>query len=205
LAVLLLFYKANRYFQQPSTLAPIISSAKKILIIEDTPEIRHLVSETLRSRGFRTVAAEDGLRGVELAVIELPDLILCDVQMPNLDGHGTLTALREQPATEAIPFIFLTGLSDRPNVRYGMDLGADDYLTKPFTVEELLGAVQTRLAKQELLSRRSEAKLEELRENIAYALPHELMTPLNGILGFTTPRNGFSEPSRISYSTRSLS
>src|SRR5207245_6100326 len=95
----------------------------------------------------------------------------------------TLTALRQDPSTAAIPFIFLTGLSDRKQFRQGMGLGADDYLTKPFTVQELMTAVNTRLEKQAAVQRRSEQKLEELRGNIGMALPHELLTPLNGILG----------------------
>src|SRR5205823_4832747 len=117
---------------------------------------------------------------------ELPDLIICDINMPNLDGYGTLAALRENEATATIPFVFLSGASDKPNVRRGMEMGADDYLTKPFTHKELMAAVNTRLEKQAELQRHSEKKLDELRGNITLALPHELRTPLNGIMGLAS-------------------
>src|SRR5205823_6539658 len=117
---------------------------------------------------------------------ELPDLIICDINMPNLDGYGTLAALRENEATATIPFVFLSGASDKVNMRRGMELGADDYLTKPFTHKELMAAVNTRLEKQAEFQRHSEKKLDELRGNITLALPHELRTPLNGIMGLAS-------------------
>src|SRR6185436_12034896 len=113
----------------------------------------------------------------------LPDLILCDINMPNLDGYETLKAMREDEATSFIPFIFLSGATDKITIRKGMELGADDYLTKPFTPKELMAAVNTRLEKQAELQRLSDRKLNELRGNLTLALPHELRTPLNGILG----------------------
>jgi signal transduction histidine kinase len=103
--------------------------------------------------------------------------------MPNLDGYGTLKAMREHEATSGIPFIFLTGATDKSDMRRGMELGADDYLTKPFTHKELMAAVNARLEKQAELQRQSDKKLNELRGNITLALPHELRTPLNGIMG----------------------
>jgi signal transduction histidine kinase len=106
--------------------------------------------------------------------------------MPHLDGYATLTALRQHSSTATIPFIFLTGVTDKVNVRQGMELGADDYLTKPFTMSELLAAVKARLEKQAAITRKAERKLEELRGNISLALPHELLTPLTGILGFSS-------------------
>src|SRR5262249_51784780 len=112
--------------------------------------------------------------------------ILCDVNMPKLDGYATLTALRQHSGTAIIPFIFLTGISDKVNIRQGMELGADDYLTKPFSIPELLAAVKARLEKQSAIVRQAEKKLEELRGNISLALPHELLTPLTGILGFSS-------------------
>jgi two-component system sensor histidine kinase/response regulator len=159
---------------------------KKILVIDDDPAVQSLTIRTLRTRGFETIAAADGLQGLELARKHLPDLIICDIQMPNLDGYGTLTALQEGAVTATIPFIFLTGLSDREQIRQGMGLGADDYVTKPFTAGELIAAVNARLTKQAAVVRRSEKKLEDLRGNIGLALPHELLTPLNGIIGFTS-------------------
>src|SRR6266571_5858371 len=158
------------------------NGAKKVLVIDDTQDIRLIIAESLSLYGFKTLSAPDGTTGVELAKAELPDLIICDINMPNLDGYGTLTALRENDKTATIPFIFLSGATDKLNMRRGMELGADDYLTKPFTHKELLAAVNTRLEKQAELQRQSEKKLDELRGNITLALPHELRTPLNGIL-----------------------
>ena len=99
-----------------------------------------MVLETLSQYGFSTLAAADGQAGVELALKEVPDLILCDVKMPRLDGYHTLTMLREHQRTATTPFIFLTGESEKENMRRGMTLGADDYLTKPFTPLELIEA-----------------------------------------------------------------
>lgn len=160
--------------------------SKKVLVIDDTPDIRMIISESLNMYGFNTVAAEDGVSGIRLAKEHVPDLIICDINMPNLDGYGTLTALRETEATAAIPFIFLSGAADKLNVRRGMDLGADDYLTKPFTHAELMAAVNARLEKKAEAQRRSDKKLDELRGSITLALPHELRTPLNGIMGLAS-------------------
>jgi signal transduction histidine kinase len=156
---------------------------KKVLVIDDTPEIRMIIEETLDMFGFNTIMAEDGERGIEMAKKHLPDLIICDVNMPKLDGFGTLTRLREDERTATIPFIFLSGAVERPNVRRGMELGADDYLTKPFTPSELLAAVNARLEKQAEFDRKTEKKLDEFRGQMTLALPHELRTPLNGIMG----------------------
>jgi two-component system, sensor histidine kinase and response regulator len=158
----------------------------KVLVIDDSPDINQVVGEALNADGYQVYAAGDGLSGMQLAQQYLPDLILCDVHMPFLDGYATLTALRQHSSTATIPFIFLTGASDKVNVRQGMELGADDYLTKPFTMSELLAAVKARLEKQAAITRKAERKLDELRGNISLALPHELLTPLTGILGFST-------------------
>src|SRR6185312_5037344 len=133
---------------------------KKILVIDDDPAVQSLTVKALQTRGFETLTAADGLAGLEMARKHLPDMIICDIQMPNLEGYGTLTALQQDTLTATIPFIFLTGLTDRTQVRQGMRLGADDYLTKPFTAGELISAVNTRLAKQAAVQRRSEKKLE---------------------------------------------
>src|ERR1043166_2518609 len=162
------------------------NGAKKVLVIDDTQDIRLIIAESLSLYGFKTLSAADGTSGVEVAKAELPDLIICDINMPNLDGYGTLAALRENEATATIPFIFLSGASDKPNVRRGMEMGADDYLTKPFTHKELMAAVNTRLEKQAELQRHSDKRMEELRGNITLALPHELRTPLNGIMGLAS-------------------
>jgi DNA-binding response OmpR family regulator/tRNA A-37 threonylcarbamoyl transferase component Bud32 len=119
----------------------------RILIIEDEEAIRQNIVETLMYEGFETLEAANGLDGVQTALQGAPDLILCDVMMPELDGYDVLRQLQSQPPTAMTPFIFLTALADRSYVRYGMALGADDYLTKPFTPDELLDTIQTRLAK----------------------------------------------------------
>jgi len=159
---------------------------KKVLVIDDTQDIRFIISETLNMFGFHTLTAEDGVSGISMAQENLPDLIICDINMPNLDGYGTLKAMREHEATAGIPFIFLSGATDKSDMRRGMELGADDYLTKPFTHKELMAAVNTRLEKQAEVQRQSDKRLNELRGNITLALPHELRTPLNGIMGLAS-------------------
>src|SRR5262245_11803406 len=156
---------------------------RKVLAIDDSPEIRMIINETLNLFGVQTLIAEDGVSGLKMAQEHLPDLILCDINMPNLDGYETLKAMREHEATAFIPFIFLSGATDRITIRRGMELGADDYLTKPFSPKELMAAVNARLEKQAELQRLSDRKLNELRGNLTLALPHELRTPLNGIMG----------------------
>jgi len=166
-------------------LSPNFKSAK-VLVIDDTAEIRMIITESLKIYGFTTLAAEDGVSGVEMAREHAPDLIICDINMPNMDGYETLTAIRSNDATATTPFIFLSGAVEKPNVRKGMELGADDYLTKPFTHKELVTAVNARLTKHAELQRQSEKKLDELRGNITLALPHELRTPLHGIMGLSS-------------------
>jgi DNA-binding NarL/FixJ family response regulator len=122
---------------------------KKILIIEDEPEMRRNLATLLRLEKHQPLTAENGRAGVELARKEQPDLILCDVMMPELDGYGVLRALRESTATEAIPFIFLTAKGEKPDLRAGMNLGADDYLTKPVAKADLLQAIASRLKRAE--------------------------------------------------------
>jgi len=122
---------------------------KKILVIEDEPDMRRNLTTILRMENFHPLAAENGRIGVELAKKEKPDLILCDVMMPELDGHGVLQALREDAATVTIPFIFLTAKGEKGDVRDGMNLGADDYLTKPVAKADLLKAVRSRLQRAE--------------------------------------------------------
>ena len=118
---------------------------KKILIIEDEPEMRRNLATILRLEKYQPLTAENGKAGVELALREQPDLILCDVMMPELDGYGVLRALRSNTTTEATPFIFLTAKGEKPEIRTGMNLGADDYLTKPVAKDDLLNAIVSRL------------------------------------------------------------
>ncbi len=118
-----------------------------ILVIEDMDVLREEIAEILYYEGFEVLSAPDGRQGLALAEQHLPDLILCDIAMPELDGYETLKAIRANPATATIPFIFLTAKVSKADMRQGMDLGADDYLTKPFTAQELLAAIETRLKK----------------------------------------------------------
>ncbi len=125
----------------------------KILVIEDELAVREIIVEMLCAEKFDVIHAADGQAGVQLAQAHSPDLIICDIMMPNLDGYGVLTALRQQPSTAIIPFIFLTAKISKEDLRQGMELGADDYLTKPFTRDELLQAVRVRFDKQAALIR----------------------------------------------------
>jgi YesN/AraC family two-component response regulator len=120
----------------------------KILVIEDELESRDVFLEILKMEGFEVIGAENGLEGVHKAEEHLPDLVICDIMMPELDGYGVLTTLRQKPATAIIPLIFLTGKATKAEFREGMKLGADDYITKPTTVQELLGAIAAQLEKQ---------------------------------------------------------
>jgi signal transduction histidine kinase len=157
---------------------------KKILVIDDEAELREMMVVALQQRGFEVAEATDGITGVELARAEIPDLILCDVNMGEMNGYAALSALRSQPATNSIPFILMTGMADNAGMRQGMELGADDYLAKPFTISDLYAAVEARLKKAQALREEAEKKLTDLRDNISLMLPHELRTPLNGILAY---------------------
>jgi CRP-like cAMP-binding protein/CheY-like chemotaxis protein len=123
---------------------------RKILLIEDNQDIRESTAEILELANFTVNTAENGRQGVEMAQVTLPDIILCDVMMPEMDGYNVLYMLQKIQNTADIPFIFLTAKAERADVRKGMDLGADDYLTKPFDEMELLQAIEARLQKQKL-------------------------------------------------------
>jgi len=118
---------------------------KKILVIEDEPEMRRNLLTILRLEKFQPLGAENGRIGLELVHKEKPDLVICDVMMPEMDGYAVLDALRESPATASLPFIFLTAKGEKTDQRCGMNLGADDYLTKPVSKTDLVNAIQARL------------------------------------------------------------
>ena len=124
--------------------------SKKVLIIEDNNDIRENVVEILGLANYEVFEANNGKTGVDLAVKHLPDIILCDIMMPELDGYGVLYLLNKNPETATIPFIFLTAKAERLDLRKGMEMGADDYLTKPFDDMDLLNAIETRLKKKQL-------------------------------------------------------
>src|SRR4051794_20064495 len=124
---------------------------KTILVIDDNKDIRENTAEILELAGYKAITAENGKQGVELAVKEKPSVIVCDIMMPELDGYGVLHLLRKNQQTQYIPFIFLTAKTERGDFRKGMEMGADDYITKPFEDIELLNAVEVRLKKSEVL------------------------------------------------------
>lgn len=157
----------------------------RVLVIDDSPEICLIIEETLNLSGFHALIAHDGSTGIALAREHLPDLIICDVRMPGMDGCETLQVLRADAATSTIPFVFLSGAADHVSMRKGMELGADDYLPKPFSPKELLASVNARIQKQAEIKRLADRQLNELRGSLTMALPHELRTPLNGIMGLS--------------------
>lgn len=158
---------------------------RRILVIEDESSIRGNIREMLEAEGFEVTEAFDGTEGIRKSSEHLPDLVVCDVNMPGMDGFQVLANLRANQATSHVPFLFLTARADRTSLRRGMELGAEDYLTKPFTRHELLAAVGTRLSRSESLAATYRSQLGTLRNTLARALPHELLTPLNGILGLS--------------------
>lgn len=125
---------------------------QKILVIDDDAKLRRQIVDLLTSEGYSAVEARNGREGTTLAQSQKPDLVLCDITMPEMNGHRVLTALREQNTTAHIPFIFLTGWSEREDLRTGMNLGADDYLVKPFEPGDLLAAVAARLRRRQQTS-----------------------------------------------------
>lgn len=157
----------------------------KILIIEDEPDQALNLRYILEFNGFEVFSAENGKIGVDIAIKELPDLILTDINMPVMNGHEVIRKLRTMPETYSIPVLFLTANKLKEDQRLGMELGADDYITKPYTSTEILNAINARLSRDGDMKRYFETKLNELRKNITVALPHELNTPISSILGFS--------------------
>lgn len=153
---------------------------KKILVIEDEHAIRLNILDILEMEDFESIGADDGREGVAMAKKHLPDLIICDILMPKLNGYGVLAELRSDPKTATIPFIFLTAKTTPKDIREGMNLGADDYLTKPFEVDELIKAVHTRLEKHAALKK----QLEKTEFQPTFVLPEELRASLNVVAEF---------------------
>lgn len=157
---------------------------KKILIIEDDVAIRETVADILELEGYDYRQASNGREGVQVARDYHPDLILCDVMMPELNGYGVLLELQSDPQTDKIPFIFLTARATRQDLRKAMSMGADDYITKPFTSTDLVEAVENRLRKFEALYGAAAQEANDLRDYLNTTLPHELRTPLTGLIGY---------------------
>jgi len=156
---------------------------KKILLIEDNDDVRNNTAEILELSGYKVIGAENGKKGVEKAIEHKPDLIICDIMMPLLDGYGVLHAVHKNEAIKNTPFIFLTAKTERSDFRKGMELGADDYITKPFDGTELLNAVDSRLKKFELLRQELLPGLEGLTDLMQATLGKK------ALLSFTEDRN----------------
>ena len=155
-----------------------------VLIIDDNHDLRISTQAILKYGGYDVLEASDGDEGLAMVRRHLPDIILSDIIMPTMDGYDLIEALQDDTETATIPVIFLTALSEEHAVRQGMTLGADDYIVKPAKPEELLARIETRLRKQARIADKHDNSLNELRKNIVYALPHEMRTPLQLILGF---------------------
>ncbi len=161
------------------------ASLKTILIIDDDVHLGATLALGLETNGYRTLCATNADDGWKLAQAHLPDLILCDIDMPGKDGHLLLQELRADPELASLQFVLMTGKLTLGNQRAGMDLGADDFLLKPFSLATLTQCVAARLKRVELSRRIDDRVLERLRESLHTSLPHEFFTPLATILGLT--------------------
>jgi len=157
--------------------------AKRILCIEDDPQMRFIVGMALEGAGYAMEEAADGKQGLDRAMETAPDLILCDINMPGMNGFETLEELRKHKSTSYIPFIFMTGESPRTYLRKGMNLGANDFIMKPIDMGDLIKSVQVRLQEVDRNNEEKQKTITDLSESITRALPHELHTPMTGILG----------------------
>jgi two-component system sensor histidine kinase/response regulator len=164
-------------------IARIISTAAmKILIVEDQPDVRATLKDILEINGHEVLAAEDGVEGVKLAA-QAPDFIFCDVQMPGLDGHGVLAAVKQMPGVRDVPFVFLTARAQRAQQREGMAAGVDDYITKPFSERDILDAIAARTERHRGVRAQVEQLAERHRREVNAHWSHELLTPLNAVMG----------------------
>ncbi|MCP5498040.1 MAG: response regulator [Leptospiraceae bacterium] len=159
---------------------------KKILVIEDDSKLRANISELLSIKNYTVIEAENGVEGISKAIFNKPNIILCDVMMPGVDGFEVLEKIKNNQELKNIPFIFLTAKSDRTDIRKGMALGADDYVTKPFSIQELVTTIEARLQRINSLEIEFQDKLAKLTEEIGRSSMHEFSTPLNSILGFSS-------------------
>lgn len=157
----------------------------RILVVEDEVPILENILEALELEGFEVRGETNGRLGLQGAREMQPDLIICDITMPVMNGYEMLLGVRSDPQIASIPFIFLTANVDRASMRLGMESGADDYITKPFRIDELLTAIESRLERQKIIVTDYEDQMEQLRGSIIHALPHELRTPLTSILGYS--------------------
>ena len=161
----------------------------KILVIEDEQPLLNDIMEMLEYSSYDVSGTPDGNEALEFARQHRPDVILCDIMMPGIDGYEVLKQLRQHPLTATIPFIFITAKADRDSMRQGMNMGADDYLTKPFTFDELTTAIETRLQRQQAVVDTVENNVDVLKRQLARMVTHELRTPL---ISMTTVLNVIS-------------
>lgn len=199
------------------------STAPKILVIEDEEDVRENIEDILELSEYQVIAAANGKIGLKSAQTRNPDLIVCDIMMPELDGYGVVKALRETPETENIPVIFLTAKVEHFDQRMGMELGADDYLTKPFLPQELLSAIEARLKRKAIYQ--SQVKVEqqkskelqkeaqkiqldldkrqqmlEVKDQLLNNLIEELTSPISSInLALKMLKNAINEEQRQQY------
>lgn len=157
----------------------------RILVIEDETQILNDMVYLLQEENYEVEGVVNGADGLQLAKKYVPDLIICDIMLPDMNGYKILEELRQHPETASIPLLFVTALGSREDVRRGMNLGADDYLVKPFQPAELLNAIRSRIARQESITGDFKRLLEDMRGNLRLALPHEFRTPLMSILGYS--------------------
>ena len=157
----------------------------KILVIEDEVAVRENIIELLSEEGHEVSGAGDGEAGVIQIWKQFPDLIICDILMPKLDGYGVLAKINQDVRLASIPFLFLTAKIGRDDMRKGMGLGADDYITKPFTRSELLQAISIRLGKVQRVEAIAQKKLIDTQKKLSSFLPHELLTPLSVTLSYS--------------------
>lgn len=154
----------------------------RVLIIDDDLEVRDQVATTLLAAYYESYTAVDGRDGVTKALHYQPDLIICDMTMPNMNGQQVIAELRQHPETASVPFIFLTAIDDRNTVRESMNLGADDYLFKPLQVNELLKTVSARLKHHQQIVATAEQQIEVIKERLTRTITHELRTPVGLVL-----------------------
>jgi len=161
---------------------------KTVLIIDDREEIRSVVKTALTQFGFATHEASDGREGIELAQTHVPDLIICDANMNGMDGFTTLEAIREMPLFATTPFILMTGSVGKEGFRRAMNGGADDYLQKPFSTEELVEAVVSRLVRHAEMQAQAQRRAEQMRDQAVQKISEELAASFNGVMAATAMR-----------------
>src|ERR1017187_9426882 len=183
------FFTAPPRWPQPRHLEAAVkknpdTAVSKILVIDDEESFRQVILKFLAKQGFEAVPAADGQTGVRVAAEMLPDLIVCDLNMPGMDGYEVLATLRRDPKLADIPLIFLTGQSQPSQVRQGMSLGADDYLTKPVNPVDLISAIKARLGRRQAQRQRQEKQMERAMQLFG-GIVHDLRDPLFVVLGYT--------------------